>query len=153
MTPRPSALCLLAVAAVAARGCRRTNTDARRPGVVVAADVSGAPVRLGDHAAGRPLFERNCAGCHGDEGQGGSGGSWDGPSPPDLRTSVVARDPAGLLKQIREGSGAMPSFTPLLNAKEIRDVAAFVLVDIARARSALPGSGLCGRRGVCKGNP
>jgi mono/diheme cytochrome c family protein len=144
---------VVAAVVLVSAGCGRTNTDARRPGIVVAAEVSDAPLKLGDPAAGRAFFERDCAGCHGDEGQGGSEGSWEGPPPPDLRTSVVARDAAGLLRQIREGSGPMPSFAPLLSPREIRDVAAFVVVDIAHARRALPGPGLCARRGVCEGSP
>ncbi len=78
----------------------------------------------GNAAAGGPLWQTNCAGCHGDDGSGGSGGpETSGPAMPNDLT------PVRLIEVALEGRGFMPSFAALEDA-EIADLAAFVLDDL-----------------------
>jgi mono/diheme cytochrome c family protein len=92
-----------------------------------------------DLLAGRMIYERKCASCHGEDGEG--------------KTITASRfkyanlvdgvwrsdgSPAALERQIRQGHDPMPRFEGKLTDEEIRQTAAFVL-ELARvARRAAP---------------
>ncbi len=99
--------------------------------------ANGAPSSLS--AAGKALFQQNCAFCHGRDSMGGETG-------PDLTQSrLVRRDRTGddIAKVIHEGrpDNKMPSFN--FSTQEIRSIIAFIHAEEAEA-VARPG----GRRGV-----
>lgn len=74
-----------------------------------------------DAAAGESVWSDNCAGCHGLAGTGANGG-------PDITSS---NDVEAVLEQVRNGGGGMPAFQGTLSAKQIRDVSAWVIEEIA----------------------
>ncbi len=71
---------------------------------------------------GEQIFSDNCAGCHGADGGGGNGG-------PPLDDGGFSLEQA--IDQITNGGGGMPAFGDQLSDEEIRDLAAYVLNDIA----------------------
>jgi quinohemoprotein ethanol dehydrogenase len=73
----------------------------------------------GDPAAGKVVFDNNCATCHGFDGHGGNGG-------PDLTTQPLAQTANGTIRQVTNGGAGMPAFAEVLSTKEIEDVAAYV---------------------------
>ncbi len=74
----------------------------------------------GDPIAGKQLFaSEGCAGCH-TFGAAGSNGA-QGPNLDDAKPS-----PAHVLRQLRKGGGAMPSFAGKLSDKQMHDLASFV---------------------------
>jgi len=77
-------------------------------------------------AAGKTLFADNCATCHGIAGTGGNGG-------PNLNDEELAHSVAGVIKQLTEPLGAMPSFKEVLSAKEKEEVADFVTMEITHS--------------------
>jgi quinohemoprotein ethanol dehydrogenase len=84
-----------------------------------ATETAAAPA-----AGGAQLFSDNCESCHGQNGTGGHVG-------PDLQKSPVAESLARVEKQIRNGGGAMPSFSGVLSDSEIDVVAQYVVKQIA----------------------
>ena len=120
MTPRALLTALLASAAVLA-ACG--GDDGGNGG-----ESSGPPpqqvVAGGDAAAGEQVFGANCAACHGADGGGGSG--------PKLAGEDAYTDPEQVVPQIREGGGGMPAFGDKLSDKELADVSAFVVEELAR---------------------
>ena len=93
-------------------------------GTLEPAAASGAPMALTPGAAGQPnldsgkaTYGRACSSCHGPQGEGGHDGA------PSLR---VARSAALVLQTVSEGRREMPSFSSLLSAEQIRDVADYV---------------------------
>lgn len=70
-------------------------------------------------AAGQPLYQRNCQGCHGDQGQGGAGERLVG--------SPIVATVGGIINQILVGSveHGMPPFDRLSN-EDIATIATFV---------------------------
>jgi quinohemoprotein ethanol dehydrogenase len=77
-------------------------------------------------AAGKAIFADNCATCHGIAGTGGNGG-------PNLNDEERAHSVAGVIKQLTEPLGAMPSFKEVLSAKEKEEVADFVTMEITHS--------------------
>ena len=131
--PAPTRLTtLLAVAALAAvplAGCGGDDEDEGSGGATgtsaatqqqeqTPADV----VAAGDPAAGKEVFEQNCASCHGEDGGGGSG--------PNLHQESY-KDPEFVVNQVRNGGGGMPAFGDRLSEKELADVTSYVVKDLA----------------------
>jgi glucose dehydrogenase len=75
----------------------------------------------GDPAAGEPIFNDNCSGCHGLSGLGGNGGP----------TLADADNLERVVAQIANGGGGMPAFKDTLSTQEINDVATYVTERIA----------------------
>jgi len=69
---------------------------------------------------GKALFEQRCAACHGTDGTAGIAGA------ANLRTSKL--DSAAIGSTISKGRNAMPSFGSQLTAKEIEDIAGYVML-------------------------
>jgi mono/diheme cytochrome c family protein len=80
----------------------------------------------GDAARGKPLFEKNCAGCHGPQGKG-DGYRLLGPDPANL-TSALTREKSDddLLETIHRGKQNMPAWKVILSDKQTKDVLAYV---------------------------
>ena len=64
------------------------------------ADANAPPVRLGNAARGRTIFEAQCLGCH----RVGTTGSWAGP---DLTDIGAARTPAAIQRSLVDPTGGM----------------------------------------------
>jgi putative heme-binding domain-containing protein len=64
------------------------------------ADANAPPVRLGNAARGRTIFEAQCLSCH----RVGTTGSWAGP---DLTDIGAARTPAAIQRSLVDPSGGM----------------------------------------------
>jgi len=86
--------------------------------------AANAEAGKADAAAGKEVFADNCSICHGNTGHGGNGG-------PDLRSMPLAKTQAGAEKQVTDGGGGMPPFKGQLSEEEIKNVAAFVVKEIA----------------------
>jgi quinohemoprotein ethanol dehydrogenase len=74
---------------------------------------------------GQKLFESNCLACHGQGGTGGHNG-------PNLQKSDIAKNKALLIKQIKNGKGAMPPFADTLSDAEINDLVEYVQKKIVK---------------------
>ena len=74
-------------------------------------------------AAGRALFEANCAPCHGPQADGVIG--------PSLRDEawIHGREPARIFGTIADGvpPRGMPAWRPLLGAEAVADLTAYVI--------------------------
>src|SRR5262245_56630636 len=93
-------------------------------GTLDAAVASGTAMQFTQGAAGpanldngKATYERACASCHGPQGEGGHDGA------PGLR---AVRSAALVMQTVSEGRREMPSFSSLLTAEQIRDVAGYV---------------------------
>ncbi|MGD9739110.1 MAG: CHRD domain-containing protein [Bauldia sp.] len=97
------------------------NPDGEIRGQVIAAAAAdagdGAPDLAALMDAGQPLYDRNCAGCHGAQGQGGAG--------PTLAGMSSLANAAGLIGQIVYGGTFMPAF-PNLSRSDIAAVGTYV---------------------------
>jgi alcohol dehydrogenase (cytochrome c) len=74
-------------------------------------------------ANGKATYDRACGSCHGPQGEGGHDGA------PALRTVVNA---LLVMQTVSEGRREMPSFSTLLTAEQIRDVAGYVTQRLGR---------------------
>ena len=86
--------------------------------------ASGTATAFTQAAAGQPnldngkaTYDRACSSCHGSQGEGGHDGA------PSLRAT---RSAALIMQTVGEGRREMPSFSSLLTAEQIRDVAGYV---------------------------
>jgi mono/diheme cytochrome c family protein len=88
---------------------------------------AAAPALANDDASlqllieeGGPLYDVNCAACHGSMGEGGAG--------PSLINSAVVRSRSAVTYQILFGATdhGMPPFAPVLNDHEIAAVATYI---------------------------
>jgi cytochrome c oxidase cbb3-type subunit 3 len=80
---------------------------------------SGIP----EHSEGRPdhgqrLFGQNCVPCHGTDAVGGMG--------PKLANNPILTDERRFWATVRQGRGAMPAWSAMLNAQEIADIQAWL---------------------------
>lgn len=94
------------------------------PAVAAAGTPTGTPTGTPDPAAGRDIFGKVCAACHGAQAEGGTGPSLSGLSARlDFDATVRwIEDPAA----VKPGT-AMPKLYPSpLDTAQVRDVAAFV---------------------------
>jgi mono/diheme cytochrome c family protein len=89
-----------------------------------ATPTPAAPTAAGDATAGKTVFANNCSGCHGLTGTGGNGG-------PDLTARPGAKSYTRVIAQVTNGGNGMPPFKGTLTQKQIRDVATYVVKDIA----------------------
>jgi mono/diheme cytochrome c family protein len=104
-------------------------------GLFVHATLAAMAVDTSAAALGKPLYEANCAVCHGATGHG------DGPAarslpvaPFDLTVHVPQHDEAFLYAVIRDGWGYMPSFKDKLTQDQIYQVIAYARLLAAQAR-------------------
>ncbi len=80
-----------------------------------------APADAPDLVAGRSVYIRNCASCHGSAGGGGRGPRLDEGRTLDTFPSVEDQ-----VSFVSEGKGGMPAFSDRLSAEEIEDVVRFI---------------------------
>ena len=80
-----------------------------------------APADAPGLVAGRSVYIRNCASCHGSAGGGGRGLRLDEGRTLDTFPSVDDQ-----MSFVSEGKGGMPAFADRLSAEEIEDVVRFV---------------------------
>ena len=73
----------------------------------------------GDAAAGQPLYQSNCAVCH---GQDARGGTYD----VDLVDHATHHDDEHFAQVILSGDGDMPAFEGQLEDQEIADIIAYI---------------------------
>jgi quinohemoprotein ethanol dehydrogenase len=92
--------------------------------------ASGSAMQFTQGAAGEPnltngktTYDRACSSCHGPQGEGGHDGA------PSLR---AMRNAAVVMQTVSEGRREMPSFSSLLTAEQIRDVAGYVSQRLAQ---------------------
>lgn len=79
--------------------------------------------------AGKKLFAEQCAGCHGTTGMGGDGG-------PNLNAMPRAHSVAGVIEQLVQPEGPMPSFEEGLSFEEKEALGDFVAAEITHAAGA-----------------
>jgi mono/diheme cytochrome c family protein len=77
---------------------------------------AGGAVATGDSSRGETVFERECAGCHGEGGQGGGVG-------PVLVAAGL--DAAAVSTAVQQGRGVMPA--GIVTGQEQTDVVAYVV--------------------------
>ena len=78
------------------------------------------PAESSDIAAGRRLYARNCAGCHGGDREGGAG--------PDLRNEGQKRDAGAVARLLAAPPPGMPKLVPQpISETEANAIAAFVV--------------------------
>ncbi len=70
---------------------------------------------------GEPLYEQNCARCHGADG-GGLGGTY----PMLAGSDMVTGDPEPVIEVIVHGRGAMPAFGGEFNNEEVAAVVTYI---------------------------
>ncbi|OAI44161.1 hypothetical protein AYO43_02405 [Nitrospira sp. SCGC AG-212-E16] len=78
---------------------------------------------MSEHPEGRPdhgqrLFGQNCVPCHGPAAMGGMG--------PKLAKNPILTDERRFWATVRQGRGAMPAWSAMLNAQEIADIQAWL---------------------------
>lgn len=91
--------------------------------VFAVAPTRAADQQAGDPAAGRQVFEANCAMCHGPQARGMAG------MHPSLRGAVQRLSRQGVVVTIREGRDTtppMPAFDDRLTDTQIADVTAYL---------------------------
>jgi mono/diheme cytochrome c family protein len=80
-----------------------------------------------DLTAGQTVYVQRCLSCHGQAGRGdGPVGKLLRPPPRDLAPVVKGLSESDLLRIVRDGRGAMPSFAPALSDGELRQVLLYV---------------------------
>ena len=84
--------------------------------VFAPSEPSGASTAGGDVDRGDALFQRECAGCHGDSGEGGGVG-------PALAGAGL--DAAAVTAAVRQGRGVMPA--GIVSGQDEADVVAYVV--------------------------
>jgi quinohemoprotein ethanol dehydrogenase len=89
----------------------------------LAAKATALTLKGGDTAAGAQVFMHYCAACHGEEGKGGHGAG------PDI-TKVAA--PELVANTVISGKNNMPPFAATLTFAQIRDVAAYVAMQLGK---------------------
>ena len=112
-------------------------------GMVLGRSATAEP---GDAQAGRGLYIRLCASCHGVTGQGGRMGAMLSPPPRNLADQAYmhGRSEQQLFEVIQQGgaavglSAAMNAFGNQLNTQQIWDVVAYVRTFAAPANAAAP---------------
>jgi alcohol dehydrogenase (cytochrome c) len=89
-------------------------------GAIALTQASAGPPNLDN---GKATYDRACGSCHGPRGEGGHDGA------PSLR---AIRSSALIMQTVGEGRREMPSFSRVLTADEIRDVAEYVSQRLAQ---------------------
>jgi mono/diheme cytochrome c family protein len=83
-------------------------------------------------AAIRPIYEKECKGCHGDTGLGGPVKLDDGSKlkVPSLREARAVRHEDGeFMKQITKGGDGMPAFDQKLTTEQMNDLIKMIRVE------------------------
>jgi mono/diheme cytochrome c family protein len=119
---------VLAALGVLAAGCGKSGTAVGPLPTTVVGTVAAAPVatvpakyKNGDATAGKAVFtSAGCVGCHTLSAAGSTGTV--GPNLDDAKPSLSL-----VIERVTHGAGAMPNFSTQLSAKQIADVAAFVV--------------------------
>ncbi|HJU64310.1 MAG TPA: c-type cytochrome, partial [Gemmatimonadaceae bacterium] len=137
---------------IAAVAEKRTPDELRQlhARFVAALGTEGAlelPERALNVAAGRELYVRNCATCHGDRGMGdGPAAASMNPQPPALADAAAMADatPALLFRVISVGvtGTQMPAFSASLSAQQRWDIVAYLQSLRATEAAMLEGEGL-----------
>jgi cytochrome c oxidase cbb3-type subunit III len=104
---------------VASRSLEQTAQDSLEAPVMEPTIHPGMP----EHPEGRPdhgqsLFGQNCVPCHGPAAAGGMG--------PKLAKNPILTDERRFWATVRQGRGAMPGWSAMLNAQEIADIQAWL---------------------------
>ena len=93
----------------------------------------GSAARIAHAEDARPLYDKNCASCHGPTGKGdGPAGKILKPPAPDLSATVKKASDADLAKIIKEGgkavgrSAAMPAYGSKLTDDQIQGLVQLV---------------------------
>jgi cytochrome c6 len=95
--------------------------EAENGTISVQVSTESAPAAQGNPAAGKAVFtSAGCAGCHTLKAAAATGKV--GPNLDQLKPAYDR-----VVHQVEAGGGAMPSFKATLSAKQIQDVAAFVV--------------------------
>ncbi|WP_026099026.1 cytochrome c6 PetJ [Kamptonema formosum] len=89
---------------------------------------TGQPA-LADGAAGAKIFSANCTACH---AGGGNVVMRNKTLKKEALEKYKMNSAAAIIKQVTNGKNAMPAFKGRLNAKQIEDVAAYVLDQSAK---------------------
>lgn len=90
-------------------------TFALAQGQIFAPSAPASSTADGDVYRGETIFQRECAGCHGDQGQGGVG--------PELAGSGL--DAATVAAVVQQGRGVMPA--GIVSGQEQADVVVYVV--------------------------
>lgn len=109
--------------------------------VLLSTPLEGARLE-GDVAAGRGLFEANCAMCHGGDASGMMG------MHPSLRGAVARLSREGVEVTIRQGRATtppMPAFGDRLDEEQIADLVAYIASLPEGPRNFGPGQPMMGR--------
>jgi len=124
------AVLLVVAASACGNGAPAPQTEATPAADAIPVPATGYSVR-----EGQTLFQHYCAPCHGTEGQGDGFNAYSlDPKPRDLTDAAfkAARSEEDLAGVIRIGGGAaglstsMPPWGRTLNARQIRNVVAYV---------------------------
>jgi mono/diheme cytochrome c family protein len=90
-----------------------------------------APLSLNDsESAGRSLFARRCANCH--------GGNAQRPGPPLGKPTVERLGESAIRDKVRKGSTMMPGFEHSLDAAQLDQLIAFLKTFTPRSQAATP---------------
>lgn len=120
---------------------------ARFMGALGAEGALDMPAGAPDLAAGRALYARSCASCHGPSGQGdGPAGRGMNPPPPAIGDAATMRDrsPSLMYRVVSVGVGGtpMPAFETTMTPQERWNVVGHVLSQRATPAHLLEGEGL-----------
>lgn len=99
------------------------KTEAKKEETKKEAKTESKTTNAAAVAAGKSIFADNCSVCHGISGTGGNGG-------PNLNNEPRAKSVSGVIEQLTNPEGAMPSFKEQLSAKEKEEVADYVTTEI-----------------------
>ena len=117
---------LIALSALVVAGCQEPKTPKptaeSEPTQVQAALPKVQPEQSG---AGKALFLRACANCHGTDG-GGAMMRAAMPKIPDLRKGLGGTTDAELIAHLKKGKGQMPAFAEALKESEMTAVLGYV---------------------------
>jgi mono/diheme cytochrome c family protein len=110
------------------------TTESPEQEMARAKTVESTPPTAANVAAGKTLFaNENCANCHGPAGNGTAAG-------PNLHVMPRAQSVTGVMEQLIQPEGSMPSFDKTLSFSEKEQVADYVAVEITKkVTAAQPG--------------
>ncbi|WP_088241246.1 cytochrome c6 PetJ [Calothrix rhizosoleniae] len=93
-------------------------------GITIFTFIFSSPAFAADAAAGKAIFNANCAACH-------AGGKNLVMAPKNLKKETLEKygmySSEAIITQVTNGKGAMPAFKSRLKPEQIENVAAYVL--------------------------
>ena len=133
----------LALACAEDKPAANSNTNTRAGNSIPAGPAATSPVPAGtidQIAAGRKIYEANCAGCHKDDGSGGAM-EIEGKriNPDDLTSDKIKKfSDEKMLGYIVNGipDEGMPAFKGKLSEGEMRDVVRYIRAEIQKMPAA-----------------